>query len=110
MLLFGRGKFLANQSHYPDLGSVALSVCNFCNCLSDIINFYEEASCGVAKCWAVFSGNRVGALRENILPAGRPFSNVLAEEIFIVLSFMMLYESSELQEIKDSVTKCTNIL
>ena len=52
----------------------------------------------------------MGALRENILPAGRPFSNVLAEEIFIVLSFMMLYESSELQEIKDSVTKCTNIL
>ena len=70
VLLFGRGKFLANQLHYPDLGSVILSVWN--SAIVSQISFYEEASGGVAKCWAVFSGYRLGALRENVLPAGRP--------------------------------------
>ena len=36
--LIGYGKFLANQTHLPDLGSVASSVLNFCTRSSDVIS------------------------------------------------------------------------
>ena len=38
MLLTGWSKLSANQKHYPDLGSVASSVWNFCPRFSDVIS------------------------------------------------------------------------
>ena len=44
-----RGKFdSTNQKHYPDLGSDASSVWNFCARFSDVI--WRETSGSVAKC------------------------------------------------------------
>ena len=37
VLLIGLSKFSTNQTHYPDLGSVASSVWNFCACFPDAV-------------------------------------------------------------------------
>ena len=81
------------------------------------MSFHGKASGGISKFWTVFSGYRLRVETEKRLleiwaQNADQTSNVLAEGIFIVLSYDVgaFYESSELQEIKDSVTICANIL
>ena len=47
----------ANQKHYPELGSDALSVWNFFGRFLEVINFCGETSGGVVK-WRMFSQTR----------------------------------------------------
>ena len=77
VLLIGwRFALLTNQKNYPDLGSVALSVWNFCTCFSDI-NFTGKATVVWRNVGWFLRSLKSSAIFSSTAPrAVRPFSVV----------------------------------
>ena len=113
VLLIGRGKFLANQALYPDLGSATSSVWNFCTCFSHVISWESQWWCrkmsGCLLRLQTESRKRKRTASNWGLEC-RPSLKFTCRGDLHSLSFMTFYESSELREIKESVTQCANIL
>ena len=96
VLLIGKGTFLANQALYPDLGSVTSSVWNFCAFFSDVISWESQwwhlKILGCLLRLQTESTKRKKTARNFGLECIYQASNVLAEGIFIVLSYDALWK------------------